>query len=108
MTIKMIVDKCDKYELPDITDTFSFNFSTADSWVRSRIVSGRGGGGESLRGSVLNQTNSMSFFTTFNIYIGHSRFGGGGVCGSEPPDPCWIHHCTVYILKSQFHITQIL
>jgi hypothetical protein len=37
MTIKMIVDECDKYELPDITDTFSFNFSTADSWVRSRI-----------------------------------------------------------------------
>jgi hypothetical protein len=24
MTIKMIVDECDKYELPDITDTFSF------------------------------------------------------------------------------------
>ena len=22
----MIVDECDKYELPDITDTFSFNF----------------------------------------------------------------------------------
>jgi hypothetical protein len=48
------------YELPDITDTFSFNFSTADSWVRSRIVSGREGGGGSLRGSGLNQTNSMS------------------------------------------------
>jgi hypothetical protein len=37
---------------------FSFNFSTADSWVRSRIVSGREGGGGSLRGSGLNQTNS--------------------------------------------------
>ena len=22
----MIVDECDKYELPDITDTFSFNY----------------------------------------------------------------------------------
>ena len=95
----MIVDECDKYELPDITDTFSFNFSTADSWVRSRIVSGREGGGGSLRGSGLNQTNSMSFFTTFNIYIEHSKFGVGGVWGSEPPDPCWIHHCTAYILK---------
>ena len=73
MTIKMIVDKCDKYELPDITDTFSF--STADSWVRSRIVSGREGGGGSLRESGINQTNSMSFFTTFNIYIENSRFG---------------------------------
>ena len=60
----MIVDECDKYELPDITDTFSFNFSTADSWVRSRIVwQGREGG--SLRGSGLNQTNSMSFFYHF-------------------------------------------
>ena len=37
----MIVDECDKYELPDITDTFRLNFSTADSWVRSSIVSGR-------------------------------------------------------------------
>jgi hypothetical protein len=65
MTIKMIVDECYKYELPDITDTFSLNFSTADSWVRSRIVSGTEGGGESLRGSRLNQTNSMSFFYHF-------------------------------------------
>ena len=80
-----------------ILQTLSFNFSTADSWVRSRIVSGREGGGGSLRGSGLNQTNSMSFFTTFNIYIEHSRFGGGDVWGSEPPDPCWIHHCTEYI-----------
>ena len=23
--------------------------------------------------------------------------------GSEPPDPCWIHHCTVYILKLLSH-----
>jgi hypothetical protein len=99
MTIKMIVDECDKYELPDITDTFSFNFSTADSWVRSRIVSGREGGGGSLRGSGLNQTNSMSFFTTFNIYIEHSRFGGGVVWGSELLIPYWTHHCTIYILK---------
>ena len=72
----MIVDECDKYELPDITDTFSFNFSTADNWDRSRIVFGREGGGASLRGSGLNQTNSMSFFTTFNI-LGL----GEGVCG---------------------------
>ena len=59
----MIVDECYQYEFPDITDTFSFNFSTADSWVRSRIISGRGGG--SLRGSRLNQTNSMSLFYHF-------------------------------------------
>jgi hypothetical protein len=59
---------CDKYELPDITDTFSFNFSTADSWVRSRIVSGREGGGGSLRGSRLNQPNSMSFFLPLSTY----------------------------------------
>jgi hypothetical protein len=90
---------CDKYELSDITDTFSFNFSTADIWVRSRIVSGREGGGGSLRGFGLNQTNSMSFFPTFNIHIENSRFGGGGVWGSKPPDPCWNHHCTVYILR---------
>ena len=79
----MIVDECDKYELPDITDTFSFNFSTADSWVRSRIVSGREGGGGSLRGSGLNQTNSMVFFLPLstNIYIEHSRFGGGWCVG---------------------------
>ena len=38
MTI-MIVDECDNYKLQDITDTFSFNFSTADSWARSRILS---------------------------------------------------------------------
>jgi hypothetical protein len=50
MTIKMIVDECDKYELPDITETFSFNFSTADSWVRSRIVSGRGRGRWKFKG----------------------------------------------------------
>jgi hypothetical protein len=44
-----------------ILDTFSFNFSTADSWIRSRIVSGREGGGGSLRGSGLNQTNIWNF-----------------------------------------------
>jgi hypothetical protein len=35
MTIKMIVDECDKYELPDITDTFSFSLSpwpTCSMW----------------------------------------------------------------------------
>jgi hypothetical protein len=37
MTIKMIVDECDKYELPDITDTISFNSSTADSWVSQQF-----------------------------------------------------------------------
>jgi hypothetical protein len=63
----MIVDECDKYELPDITDTISFNFSTADSWVRSRIVSGREGGGGSLRGSGLNQTNSRNHCDFFKI-----------------------------------------
>jgi hypothetical protein len=51
LILQHIFDECDKYELPDITDTFSFNFSTADSWVRSRIVSGREGGGGSLKGS---------------------------------------------------------
>ena len=61
----MIVDECNKYELPDITDTFSFNFSTVDSRVRSRIVSAREGGGGSLTGSGLSQTNSMSFFYHF-------------------------------------------
>jgi hypothetical protein len=39
----------------------------------------------------------------FNIYIEHSRFGGGVVWGSKPPDPCWIHHCTVYILNFFIH-----
>ena len=29
----MIVDECDKYELPDITDTFSFNFSTVHLFI---------------------------------------------------------------------------
>jgi len=62
----MIVDECDKYELPDITYTFSLNISTADSWVRSRIVSGGEGG--SLRGSGLNQTNSMSYFLPLSTY----------------------------------------
>ena len=81
MTIKMIVDECDKYELPDITDTFSFNFSTADSWVRSRIVSGREGGGGSLRGSGLNQTNSMSFFLPLSTYTLNILGLGEGVCG---------------------------
>ena len=42
----MIVDECDNYELQDITDTSSFNFSTTDSWASSRIIVSRGGGGE--------------------------------------------------------------
>ena len=81
----MIVDECDKYELPDITDTF--NFSTADSWVRSRIVSGREGGGGSLRGSGLNQTNSMVFFYHFQQTYTLNILGlGEGVCGG--PNKC--------------------
>ena len=32
-------------------------------------------GGGSIRGSGLSQTNSMSFFTTFSIYIENSRLG---------------------------------
>jgi hypothetical protein len=72
---------CDKYELSDITDTFSFNFSTADIWVRSRIVSGREGGGGSLRGSGLNQTNSMSFFLPLSTYALNILGLGEGVCG---------------------------
>jgi hypothetical protein len=38
----------------------------------------REGGGGSLRGYRLNQTNSMLlvFFTTFNIYIENARCGG--------------------------------
>ena len=76
----MIVDECDKYELPDITDTFSFNFSVADSWVRCRIVSSREGGGGSLRGSGLNQTNSM-FFLPLSTYTLNILGFGEGVCG---------------------------
>jgi hypothetical protein len=49
-----------------ILETISLNCSTAESWIRSRIVSGREGGGGSLRGSGLNQTNSMSMF---NVYV---------------------------------------
>ena len=75
-----------KYELPDITDTFSFNFSTTDSWVRSRIVSGREGGGGSLRGSGLNQTNSMSFFLPLSTYTLNILGLGEGVCGG--PNKC--------------------
>ena len=93
----MIVDKCDKYELSDITDTFSLNFSTTDSSVRSRIVSG--GEGRRWKYKVVrtksNQFN-VSFLTTFNIYIEYYRFGARG---SGPPDPCWIHPYTVYILS---------
>jgi hypothetical protein len=75
MTIKMIVDECDKYELPDITDTFSFNFSTADSWVKSRIVSGR----EVGVGNVIKPNKSMSFLplSTYTLNIIDL---GEGVC----------------------------
>jgi hypothetical protein len=89
-TIKMIVDECDKYELQDIVDTYSFNFSTADSWVRSRIVSGGEGGRCKLKG-VRTKSNQFNvfFLTTFNIYIENSRFGGMGVRTSwsllDPP-----------------------
>jgi len=46
MTIKMIVDECDKYELPDITDTFSFNYvlQAVGSAPELSLV-GKGGGG---------------------------------------------------------------
>ena len=64
-----------------ILDTFSFNFSTADSWVRSRIVSGREGGGGSLRGAGLNQTNSMSFFLPLSTYTLNILGLGEGMCG---------------------------
>ena len=91
----MIVDECDKYELPAITDTFSLIVSTADSWVISRIVSCREGGSGSLRGSGLNQPNSMLFFLPLSTYTLKILGLGRGCVGSEPPDPCWIHHCTV-------------
>ena len=96
----MIVDECDQILQTLLVLILLLQTAGSDPELS---LAGKGGGGGgvcgSLRGSGLNQTNSMSFFTTFNIYIGHSRFGGGGVCGSEPPDPCWIHHCIVYILK---------
>jgi hypothetical protein len=94
MTIKMIVDECDQILQTLLVLILLLQTAGSDPELS---LAGKGCG--SLRGSGLNQTNSISFFTTFNICIEHSRFGGGGVCGSEPPDPCWIHHCTVYILK---------
>ena len=39
MTIKIIVDECDKYEPHDIRETFSFNH-LLDRRVRSTTVSG--------------------------------------------------------------------
>ena len=74
----MIVDECDNYELQDITDTFSFNFSTADSWDSSRSVS-RGGGGRWKFKEVRTKSNQFNvfFLTTFSIYIENSRLGGG-------------------------------
>ena len=79
MTITMIVDECDQYEIQQITDTFSFNFSTANSRVRYKIVSG--GGGRSLRESSLNQ--NVFFLTIFNIYF-EKIIGGEGVCVQTP------------------------
>ena len=77
----MLVDECDKYELPDITDTFSFNFSTADSWVKSRIVSGREVGVENVRGSGLNQIKQINvFFLPLSTYIMNIIDLGEGVC----------------------------
>ena len=75
MTI-MIVDECDNYELQAITDTSSFNFSTADSWVSSRIASRWSEERWKLKG-VRTKSNQFNvfFFTTFIIYIGNSRFG---------------------------------
>jgi hypothetical protein len=67
MTINMIVDECDKYELPDITDTFRLNFSTADSWVRSSIVSGR-------------EVN-VFFFLPLSTYTLQILGLGEGMCG---------------------------
>ena len=54
----MIVDECDKYELPDITD----------SWVRSRIVSGRegGGGGWKFKG-VRTKSNQLNVFFIYHF-----------------------------------------
>jgi hypothetical protein len=67
MTINMIVDECDKYELPDITDTFRLNFSTADSCVRSSIVSGR-------------EVN-VFFFLPLSTYTLQILGLGEGMCG---------------------------
>jgi hypothetical protein len=67
MTINMIVDECDKYELPDITDTYRLNFSTADSWVRSSIVSGR-------------EVNVV-FFLPLSTYTLQILGLGEGMCG---------------------------
>jgi hypothetical protein len=58
------------------------------------------GGGGRLRGSGLNQTNSMSVFLPLSTYtLKILGLGGGGVWGSRPPDLCWIHPCTVCILS---------
>ena len=93
----MIVDECDNYELQDITDTSSFNFSTTDSWASSRIIVSRGGGGRGghLRRSGLSHTNSVSFFLiTFSIYIENSSLGGGPLI----PAGCTLYsiHCIHY------------
>ena len=84
MTIKMIVDECDKYELPDITDTFSFNFSTVDSWVRSRIFSRReGGGGWKLKGVRTKSNQFNVFFLPLSTYTLNILGLGEGVCGGR-------------------------
>ena len=75
----MIVDECDKYELQDIVDTYSFNCSIADSWVRSRIVSGGEGGRWKFKG-VRTKSNSMSFFLPLSACtLKILGLGGGGM-----------------------------
>jgi hypothetical protein len=54
----------------------------------------RVGGGGSLRGSGLSQTNSMSFFLPLSAYTLKILGWEGGT-----PDPCWMHPCTVCILS---------
>jgi hypothetical protein len=84
MTIKMIVDECDKYELPDITDICSFICSTADSWVRSRIVYGGEVGRWQFKGFWTKSSQFNVFFlTTFNIYINNSKLEGGWCGGPD-------------------------
>ena len=94
----MIVDECDKYELPDITDTFSFNFSTADSWISSRIMSRGVGRRWKLKGvrTKSNQWN-VFFLTTFSIYIEISRLGRGHLI----PAGCTLVQYAFYPLQNR-------
>ena len=80
----MIVDECDKYELPDITDIFSCICSTADSWVKSRIVYGGEVGRWKLKGVWTKSSQFNVFFlTTFNIYIKNYKLEGGWCGGPD-------------------------